>query len=344
MTNVATTRRNWRLVSAIALCLGIAFPASAQFGDALNAAGKLIKKGKEANAATEKKTEAEPPRAQGGTVIFSSSPIDPAKPESTSSEFKAGDCIYALIQIEKSWGELLGKGRPDVKEIQVPIDMIVDGQDVDFQYITIKNAAAIASKVLALEIAPDPATMTSYKDEGLVYGEGKGRRKIGPDQYTYILAALAPGKHVIKIQVRSYGDVFSVGEMTIVGDNYRSYASVREKILAEMLDVGGMPKAQKSDVQLEAQMMKLLLNAGWKNIRKLAIVDKDWWNDLAAGGNSAVTGRHIAAAVAAKQDDGSFCWCNVTFEQKKLIDGSFGPLELSRTGEKRPIKEENIDR
>jgi hypothetical protein len=344
MTNVEKTKRNGRLMSVILLCLGISLPASAQFGDALNAAGKLIRKGKEANPPTEKKTGAEPSLAQGGSVMFSSSPIHPDKPESTSSSFKVGDCIYALIQTEKTWSELFGKGDPDVKEIQVPIDMIVDGQNVDFQYITIKDAAAIASKVLVLEIAPDPATMTSYKDEGFVYGEGKGNRKIGPDQYTYILSTLAPGKHVIRIQVRSYGDIFSVGEMTIAGDNYQPYANVREKILAEMLNVGGMPKAQKADVQLEAQMMKLLLNAGWKNIRKLVIVDKDWWNDLVAGGDSAVVGRHIAAAVAAKLEDGTFCWCNITFEQKKLIDGSFGPLELSRTGEKRPIKEENIDR
>lgn len=111
-----------------------------------------------------------------------------------------------------------------------------------------------------------------------------------------------------------------------------------------MRNVGSMPPAWKTDVPLQAEMMKRLSNAGWKNIRRLVIVDKDWWNDLAQGGNSTVIGRYIGAAVAAKADDGSCYWCHVTFEQKKQIDGSFAPLELSHTGEKRPIQEENIDK
>jgi hypothetical protein len=91
-------------------------------------------------------------------------------------------------------------------------------------------------------------------------------------------------------------------------------------------------------------MMKLLLNGGWKSVRRLVIVDKDWWIDRHSGGNSAVVGRHIAAGVAAKAEDGSYFWSNVTFQQLKQIDGSFGPLEISATGIKRAIKEENIDK
>jgi hypothetical protein len=222
--------------------------------------------------------------------------------------------------------------------------MIVDDKTVDFQYITIKNQKAIDSNVLVLDIAPDPAKMTAYKDEGFAYAEGKGNRKIGPDQYTYNLSKLKPGKHAIKFQVRSYGDIFSAGEFTIEGDNYKPYAELREKILKEMLNVGGMPQSQKTDVQLQAEMLKLLRNAGWKNVRKLVIVDKDWWIDRVEGGDSAVKGRHIGAAAVAKAEDGAYFWSNLTFEQQKQVDGSFGPLELSHTGVKRSIKEENIDK
>jgi hypothetical protein len=284
------------------------------------------------------------PSKDGSTIIFSKSPIDPVKPEELANAFKAGDNIYCLIRTEKTWRDLLGEGSEDVKKIEVPIDMIVDGEKIDFQYVTIKNEKAIDSKVLVLDIAPDPAKMTAYKDEGFVYGEGKGNRKIGPDQYTYNLSKLKPGKHAIKFQIRSYGDILSAGEFTIAGDDYKPYAELREKILKEMLNVGGMPPSQKTDVQLQAEMMKLLRNAGWKNIRVLVIVDKDWWIDRVEGGDSAVKGRHIGAAAAAKADDGTFFWSNLTFEQKKQIDGSFGPLELSHTGVKRPIKEENIDK
>jgi len=41
---------------------------------------------------------------------------------------------------------------------------------------------------------------------------------------------------------------------------------------------------------------------------------------------------------------GGFFWSTVTFAQQKLITGAFGPLELSHTGERYPIKEETIDK
>lgn len=281
---------------------------------------------------------------EAGTVVFSKSPINVENPENLTTEFQVGDSIYGLIRLDKSWRDLLGEGDAGTTKINVPIDMLMDGKDVDFQYITIKNEQGIDGKHLVLDIAPTPEAMTAYKDEGYFYAEGKGNRKIGPDQYTYNLSMLKPGKHTVCFQVRSYGKIYCRGEFTIQGDDYRSYANLREKILAEMLNVGGMPKAQMTDVQLESQMMKLLLNAGWKNIRRLIITDKDWWMDRMAGGDTAIIGRHIAAAVAAKAEDGSYHWCIATFEQKKQVDGSFGPLGLSRTGDKKPIKEENIDK
>jgi hypothetical protein len=138
--------------------------------------------------------------------------------------------------------------------------------------------------------------------------------------------------------------VLSAGEFTIEGEDYKPYTALREKILAEAFTVATLPKAQMTNVELQASMMKLLQNAGWKNIRKLVISDKDWWLDRAEGGDSPIVARHIAAAVAAKADDGSFYWCICTFQQPKLLDGSFGTLELSHTGEKKPILEENIDK
>lgn len=357
MSNRETTRIGFRVVLAGLLCLAMSLPAWAQLGEALNAAQKLVKIEKEkrkdssddAKKASEKPAttssdEKSGPAKDGPTIIFSKSPINPEKPENLVKEFKAGDSIYGLIRVEKSWRDLLGKGKEDVKEIQVPIDMIVGDDTIDFQYITIKNEKAIDSKILVLDIAPAPEKMTAYKDEGFSYGEGKGRRKIGPDQYTYNLSKLKPGKHTIKFQVRSYGDVFSAGEFTIEGEDYKPYEALREKILKEMLNVGTMPPSQKTDVQLQSQMIKLLQNAGWKNVRKLVIVDKDWWINRVSGGDSPVKSRHIGAAAASKAEDGTYFWCHLTFEQQKLLDGSFGPLELTRTGEKRSIKEENIDK
>ncbi len=347
-----STKRMLACILAAGMILGFSAHSYAGLGDI----GKAVDIGKKLVDEDKKKTDepskdasqaggqAAAPAEQpaGPKVIFSKSPINADKPENLTTDFKAGDTIYAVIMIDKSWRDLLGKGKKDAKEIQVPIAMMVDGRDVDFQYITIKSPKYIDAKYLVLDIAPDPAKMTAYKDEGCHYGEGIGYRKIGPDQYTYNLSTLKPGKHTVCFQVRSYGDIYSAGEFTIEGEDYKVYTAQREKILAEMLNVGGMPKAQMENVQLQSEMMATLRKDGWKNIRRLVIVDKDWWNDLAEGGNF-VTGRHIAAAVAAKADDGSYYWCNVTFEQKKQVDG-FGTLEISHTGDKKPIKEENIDK
>ena len=278
-----------------------------------------------------------------GKIVFSKAPINAAKPENLVTSFKAGDYIYALVQTEKNWRDLLGKGDKKAKEVEVPLDMLVDGKDVDFQYITIKKAEAIDGKMLVVDIAPEPAKMTAYKDPNFAWAEGKGNRKIGPDTYTFNLAEMKPGKHTIKFQVRSYGDIFSVGEFTIEGDNYKFYGELREKILKEAFAIAGMPKAQMTDKELESTMQKLLENRGWKNIRKLVIVDKDWWLDRTEGGDSPIKGRHIAAAAVAKGDDGKFYWATVTYEQQKTLSG-WSTLEISNIGEKKPILEENIDK
>lgn len=290
------------------------------------------------------KAEAEPAAAAGGKIVFSTAPIDPDKPENLATSFKSGDYIYGLIQVEKTWRDLLGKGNKSATKIEVPIDMLIDGETVDFQYIHIEKPEAIDSKYLVFDVAPEPEKMTAYKTPGFTYAEGKGRRKIGPDTYTFNLAEMKAGKHTVRFQVRSYGDIFSAGEFTIEGEDYKFYAELREKVLQEAFAVATMPKAGMVNKELEDEMRRLLENAGWKDIRKLVIRDKDWWLDRASGGDSPIVSRHLDAAVAAKADDGSFFWCICTFHQHRRLDGSYGPLELTHTGDKKPILEENIDK
>ncbi|MBU1568171.1 MAG: hypothetical protein KJ630_21425 [Proteobacteria bacterium] len=105
-----------------------------------------------------------------------------------------------------------------------------------------------------------------------------------------------------------------------------------------------MPAAKMTNISLQNEMIAELKNRGWSNVRRLVIVDKDWWNDLVSGGNSPVKSRHIAAAAAAKAADGSYYYCRVTFHQQKLASGGFGKLALTRTGEKKTILEVNIDK
>jgi len=79
-------------------------------------------------------------------------------------------------------------------------------------------------------------------------------------------------------------------------------------------------------------------------VYRIHIVDKDWWYDRHSGGDSPIVGRHIAAAALYKDTDGKYCYRVCTFEQRKLITGGFGALELTDQGRKIPIPAENIDK
>ncbi|HPM00065.1 MAG TPA: hypothetical protein PLS45_09290, partial [Bacillota bacterium] len=97
-----------------------------------------------------------------------------ASPAGLTTEFQAGDHIYGLILPGKSWRDLYGAG--DKTELGVMVGMTAGDND-DYQYITLKKPQYIDADSLVLEIAPDPAKMTSYKDPDMLFGEGKGNRK-----------------------------------------------------------------------------------------------------------------------------------------------------------------------
>lgn len=286
----------------------------------------------------------EAPKGTAGTIVFSKAPIDPAKPEGLTASFAAGDKVYSLIRMDKTWREVLGKKREDLGEIEVPLALFVDDEQTDFQYAILRKPALMDSNLLVMDMAPDLGKMTAYKDPAITYGAGKGYRKIGPDQYTYILGRLAPGKHKLRLQVLSYGDALASGEFEIQGNDYKCYAALREEILSELKKGATMPAAGMANKELEATMAKLLKNAGWSSVLKLLIVDKDWWIDRAAGGDSAIVSRHMDAAAATKGPDGKCFYKTVQFHQRKLITGEFGPLELTSQGQPHELPEENLNK
>ncbi len=91
-------------------------------------------------------------------------------------------------------------------------------------------------------------------------------------------------------------------------------------------------------------MTNLLLAAGWKNVYRLNIVDKDWWIMRASGGNSAITGRYMDAAALTENPKGTFYYKRCSFQQNKLLSGGFGPLFISKQGEAVPINKKSIDK
>lgn len=278
--------------------------------------------------------EAEQGKVGDGKIVFSKSPIAPANPTGLTTKFKAGDHIYGLILPGKSWRDLYRAGNKT--ELGIMVGMTV-GDINDYQYITLKKPQYIDADSLVLEIAPDPSKMTSYNDPGMLFGEGKGNRKIGPISFTYDLSQLVPGKHTAKFYVRNYGDHLAVGELVIEGADFSFYADLHEKVKAAHDASATMPPAGMVNKQLESQMRALLKNAGWTKILRVVIVDKDWW--IEDGGAS----RYLNVAAATKDGSGKCQWCNTQFTQRRLSNGSWGKLELTKTGIMRDISEENVN-
>jgi hypothetical protein len=276
------------------------------------------------------------PAAQGavgnGKILFSKTPIDPANPQNLTTQFRSGDSIYGLIQAEKSWREIYKTGNKS--ELGLMIVMAI-GENQTYQYITLKKNEYIDSKQLVLDIAPAPDKMTAYRNPDIQFGEGKGNRKIGPIAFTYELAQLPAGKHRVQFFVKNYDEMPAQGELEIEGSDFKFYADLHAKVKTASDSVATLPPVGMVNKSLEAEMRKLLENAGWSNIRRIVIVDKDWWLEE---GRS----RYLNVAAAAKGNDGQCYWCNLQFTQVKLISGAWGPLELTKTGIKRSIAEANI--
>jgi hypothetical protein len=274
-----------------------------------------------------------------GEFVFSTQPIDPANPASLTTEFSAGDTIYGLIQTKKPWSEIYdGKSSAEVM-----VNVKLDGEKIHAQFIKLMTPELMAQQHLVFEIAPDPDEMTAYSNPDRVYGSSTATMRQGPNELTYHLGQLGPGGHTMSFDITYFGTTWAAGSLTISGDDFNRYAALHEEIAEAVAQAVTLPPAKMTDKALAAEMEALLENAGWEDIHRINIVDKDWWIDRVAGGDSAVKSRHIAAAALARDSEGYY-YKVCTFHQDKLITGGFGELYLSHQGDRVPIPEANIDK
>ncbi len=283
------------------------------------------------------KTKSASPPVNSGGSFFSKDPINPDNPSTPVASFTAGDHIYGILKASKPWKEL------NKNSNYIIVWLYIDGQQKVYKSVGLQRPDLIAQDYFVIDVAPDPSHMSNYSDRDIIFPEKNGY-KFGPELFTKYLSELPPGEHKFRLEVKAYNRIFADGEFSISGDDYSSYS----KLLADIKDSSGqqqkMPKIGKIDMALQNEMIALLKNGGWPDIRRLVIVDKDWWIDRVAGGDSAVKSRHIAAAAAAKDNDGSYYFRHVTFHQPMLITGNWGKLELSNTGDKKTLPEANIDK
>ena len=207
----------------------------------------------------------------------------------------------------------------------------------------LKKPELLAQQFLIFEVAPDPGKMTAYDDPDREYGSSTANLRQGPSELTHHLAQLDPGQHTMEFDVSYFGVTWSAGSFTVVGDDFQSYARLHTEIAESVSQTVTLPAAKMINKSMAAEMQSHLENAGWEDIHRINIVDKDWWVDRISGGDSPVQSRHIAAAALAEDDDGYY-YKVCTFHQDKLITGAFGDLYLSHQGDRVPIPEANIDK
>lgn len=281
-----------------------------------------------------------------GKFVFSKKPISPGESALLSDSFNAGDYIYGLVEVKKPWTQLYGKNNNFYVRVDVKVDgkKTVDGKKIHAQFITIKDPEYAKRDYLIFNVAPAVEKLVVYSDPNLMYGQTTAVIKQGPNELSYHLGRLAPGKHTVSFEMQNYGKMFAKGEFTIMGDSYSFYADLHEKIAKGVVAARTLPQAKSNNASLEQEMKELLMKAGWKNVYRLNIVDNDWWIMRASGGDSAVVGRYMDAAALTEDPKGKYYYKRCSFQQDKLLSGAFGPLFISKQGEPVPINKENIDK
>jgi len=278
-------------------------------------------------------------RANMGEIIFSRDPINPDNPSNLTTEFNAGDRIYGLIRTTKPWSAIYG----NKDGVDVMVNVELDGEKAHAQFVKLKSPGLLAQQYLIFEVAPDPDKMTAYADPDREYGSSTATMRQGPNELTNLLAQLKPGRHTMAFDVTSFGTVWSAGSFTVSGDDFQSYSRLHDAIAEGVAQAVTLPAARMTNNTLAAGMRSLLENAGWENIHRINIVDKDWWIDRVSGGDSPVKSRHLAAAALARDGDGYY-YKVCTFHQDQLLGGGFGELYLSHQGERVPVPKANIDK
>lgn len=280
------------------------------------------------------------PAPVAGNIVFSKKPIDLKKPANLTASFKAGDNIYSVVYLK----ETMKKMAQGSSSLSFEIKCHLDGKYKCSFGVKVKGKA-LDSKILVLDIAPDPKKITAYDNPEIKYAKvfDKYGKRGGPMQMTKLLSTLSAGKHTIKLVFYRYGDK-AAGEFTIEGD-FNAY----EKLYKELDELNtkgvAMPKAKRTDKEMQAGMLATLKASGNKTwagkILRIVIIDKDWFlrRHKISG---AILNRYIRACVAVKDPAGQ-CWMYklVTFKEDYISD-KFQKMKYAGCGDRVKIPEANV--
>ena len=286
--------------------------------------------------AAEKKAMA----ADIGEILFATTPFTGTNNPAVQKTFRAGDYIYGIIKVVKPWSVIYKNDQ----SANIRVDVTIDGKKIHAQFVNLKDPDYVKRDYLIFNIAPDVKNMVAYSDPKIEYGKTTAAIIQGPNELTHHLSQLTPGSHTVSFDISYYGKSWATGEFTVEGDDFGAYAALHSKIAGGVVAARTLPAAQMQNKGMEQEMAELLKEAGWDNVYRLNIVDKDWWIERVDGGDTPVKARYLAAVALTKKSDGSYCYKKCTFHQDKLITGAFGQLYLSHQGDEVAIAKDNIDK
>ncbi len=286
-----------------------------------------------------KSQEAQAKKREGG-FYFSAKPFSATGEGEEQDSFAAGDNIYGLIKMTKKWSEVYNQKQ----NFTLRVDVSIDGKKIHAQFVTIKSPEYAQRDYLIFNIAPAVEELKAYGDPNIGYGKTTASIIQGPNELTHHLGSLAPGSHNVSFGLYYYGKSWAQGAFTVSGTDFSPYANLHEQIATGVVSARTLPAAKMQNTKLEAQMTALLKNAGWDNVYRINIVDKDWWIERTNGGNTPVKARYLAAVALTQKSDGSYEYKKCTFHQDMMITGNFGEMYLSHQGDAVGIKKENIDK
>jgi hypothetical protein len=281
-----------------------------------------------------------------GKIIFSNQPIDLAKPGPSVAAFKAGDPIYGAVLLTAPVKSLCGTNTSNnaTKEV-LELRHHVDNNYRDSGYLIVKGPYFAEATKFPLDVAPEPARMTAYKEPNLEYKQF-GQITYGAMHWSQDLGTLSGGSHTVKIEVLACSQPVAEGTFKIAGPSYAFYAQLVPGLKGELTKTVGMSAAKKKDPALEATMLKAMkasTSTAWKDeIIRVVILHADWFLE-----RHPVTGiilfRYIRAEVAVRGGGGCAFYRLCTFKQDH-VGGQFKPVYYDGHGDKVQIPCENVNR
>ena len=293
-----------------------------------------------------------------GNIVFSSVPVDPAKPAQLSGSFKMEDPIYAVAYLGKTVKALSSNPQSKTVNIEIsfwrmqpPLYSYQQPSEMFIDYSAVALTGSILEKdVLPFEILPGVDGMTSYGSPEMKYKKF-GNTADGPVKIAESFSKLDPGKHTIVFKVKiNYADV-ATGEFDLEGADFTKFSALAEEYrkaeAGQAAASAEMPKAAMKDSKLEAEMIVALKASQTYNdrmkgeIMRFVIIDPDWFirRHPISG---AVLHRYIRAAAAIKDSAGECrVWNLITFQQD-FVGGQFQKSRFDGVGDPTPIQCENV--